>query len=266
MTVPTFKRVFRMGAKGSDVLAVKRTLRQLGYPKVSRTRMFGRAACSALKHFQHDHGLQADGVYGKQTHEKLATHFDRYSRWLYNRERPPVTDVTKLSRRQAALMLMHYYAEGRFHDDSGRDHEQIAATSEGLPVTNAIGQKVYLDPKMLQSLCFLIQKGYKIGTFALCSDHSYESALGHGGGHAVDISSINGVSVVASGTAAEQLTLQVMRVLHSGMPPGLTPWQLICDGSGGVHVQEISDLTIPGLWYYGPVTMSEHRNHIHNGY
>ena len=265
MMIPKFKRVLRMGAKGPDVAAVKRGLRATGYGKgLRKTRYFGQTMRDQIKHFQHAHGLPADGVYGEKTHEKLAPHFDPFARWLYKRAKVSATDVTKLNRRQAALRLLHYHSEGRYRDDSGGDLYQISATADGRPVRNQIGQYVYLDARMLQSLCFLIEKGYKIGTFAMCSDHFYESALGHGGGHAVDISSINGVSI--SGGGAEQLTLHVMTILHSGMPKSLQPWQLICDGCGYQHVQAISNLTIPGAWFYGSLTMSQHRNHIHNGY
>lgn len=264
MSIPKFKRVLRMGSKGPDVRAVKIGLKRVHKGAgLDRSRHFGRNLYGDLRVFQHSVGLHPDGVYGEKTHEKLAPHFTPFARWLYKRTKVPVTDVTRLNRVQAALRLLHYHAEGRYHDDSGGDLSQIAATADGHAVRNQIGQYVYLDSRMLQSLCFLIEKGYKIGTFAMCSDHPYESALGHGGGHAVDISSINGVSIASGGS--EQLTYDVAKLLHSGMPKGLTPWQLICDGCGYQHVPAISDLTIPGAWYYGSLTMSEHRNHIHNG-
>lgn len=260
-----FKRVLRMGSKGPDVRAVKIGLRRTGHGRgLSKDRHFGQHMRDRLKEFQHSAGLHADGVYGEKTHEKLAPHFTPFARWLYKRAKVPVTDVTKLSGPQAALRLLHYHAEGRYRDDSGRDLPQIVAASEGKPVRNGLGRYVYLDRRMLQALCYLIEKGYRIGTFAMCSDHFYESALGHGGGHAVDISSVNGMTVSAS--SSERAVLEAMQTLHSGMPAALKPWQLICDGCGYSHVPAISGLTIPGAWYYGAATMAQHRNHIHLGY
>lgn len=260
-----FKRVLRMGAKGPDVAAVKIGLRRAGHGRgLRKDRHFGQHMRARLKEYQHSVGLTADGVYGEKTHEHLRTHFTPFARWLYRRTKVQPTDVTKLSARQAALRLLHYHAEGRYRDDSGRDLAQVIASSEGLPVINAIGQRIYIDKRVFQALCLLIERGYRVGTFAFCSDHFYESALGHGGGHAVDISSIDGESVASS--VSEGKVLEVARLLNGRMPASLHPWQLICDGCGYEHVSAISAETIPGAWFYGATTMSQHRNHIHLGY
>jgi hypothetical protein len=117
----------------------------------------------------------------------------------------------------------------------------------------------------LQLLVWLIKdKHFKIGTYAICTDHHYDGPHGHSGGKAVDISSVNGTAVSSPG--GKQTTLELAKVLHSGTPSVLHPWQLICDGYGYQHDPAISACTIPSPGFYGYTTMSQHRNHVHVGY
>lgn len=262
MAIAPLKRVLRKGAKGLDVAAVHIGLRRAGHP-VKLGRYYTQHVSDQMKHFQHSVQLHADGVYGAETHAHLWPHFNRYARHLY-RLASADTDVRKLSRVQAAQKLEHYYAEHRYTPDRIEDLWQIRATAEGKSVRNWLGQYVYLDAKVLQALCFLIEHHQRIGTYALCSDHFFDGYHGHGGGHAVDISQIKGVEVTSS--AAKPLVLAVAHTLRSGMPKGLEPWQLICGGYANKFDPDITALTIPGAWFYGGTTMSQHRNHLHLGY
>jgi hypothetical protein len=50
----------------------------------------------AIRSVQHQHGLDADGIYGARTHAVVAPHFDSYAVWLYRhaavRHRNPYVD------------------------------------------------------------------------------------------------------------------------------------------------------------------------------
>lgn len=90
MSVPPlpFGRVFRLGAHGSDVKAVKRALARAGFGPgrlAGLTELFGPFSVIFLKRFQRKNHLPVDGVYGPATHHLLVPHFDAYSRSLYLR-------------------------------------------------------------------------------------------------------------------------------------------------------------------------------------
>lgn len=259
--VPFNGRILRMGDHGLDVAAVHIGLRRAG-ATVPVGRWFTRRVRSQLMLFQHTEKLHVDGVYGPTTHQHLSKHFNRYARTLY-RLSTTTQPVTKLSRVQAAQQLEHYYHEGRFHPDRISDLHQIVLTADGKAVPNWYGQQVYLDTKMLQALVFLIRT-HRVGTFAICSDHFFDGMHGHAGGHACDISWIDGVEVTSP--FARIKVLAVTKTLRNGMPKGLRPWQLICDGFANQHDNEISAQTILGAWEYGAATMAQHRNHVHYGF
>jgi hypothetical protein len=141
---------------------------------------------------------------------------------------------------------------------------QIDAAASGRAVWSQAGHWVFLDKRMLQALVELVERGFHIGCFAMCSDHPYDGPHGHAGGMAVDISSVNGVSVSSPGGRGP--TLNLATHLHHHMPATLHPWQLICDGYGYMHDSAISALTLPGATFYGYATMRAHRNHVHLGY
>lgn len=272
-----FRQVIRPGEKGKDVKAVKIAYRRMGVigsGGMAMTNRAGPAFGRVTRNFQRHHGLKVDGIYGKATHNHLARErrngihaFSAYAAMLYRTARlrhPVEPPAPKLSAQAAARKLKDFHAQGKLHDDSGRIMAQINLTAAGRPVWSAMGRYVHIDKRVLEALVELIEKGFHIGCFALCSDHHYDGPHGHSGGFAVDISSVNGISVVAPGGRAN--TLKCAEHLHHHMPTVLHPWQLICDGYGNMHDPAISALTIPGAAFYGYVTMSQHRNHIHLGY
>lgn len=265
-----FKQLIRPGQRGRDVRAVKRTMLRMGVSSsgaLGKTNKAGPAFVKCIKTVQKHHGLRVDGIYGKDTHKIIAPHFRAYDRFLYRtakRRGTHTVNVTSLSAQAAAKKLLQYHADGKYRADNGMDLLDLQRTAQGNPVWSQAGYWVHIDKRVLEALVFLIEKGYKIGTFAICSAHHYDGPHGHSGGHAVDISSINGISV-ASGSAGH-ITLEVAKLIHSGMPAGLHPWQEICDGFAYQHDPSIAACTIPSSGYYGYTTMSEHRNHIHLGY
>ena len=73
-----FRQLILPGDVGSDVLAVKRTLRRLdvvGSDSMTMTQKAGGAFVATLKRAQADAGLEIDGKYGRDTHDVIAPHF-----------------------------------------------------------------------------------------------------------------------------------------------------------------------------------------------
>jgi hypothetical protein len=277
MTIrPAFRQDIQPGQSGRDVKAVKIAYRRMGFEGAGAMVMNNRAGPAFVhvtRRFQFHHGVLVDGVYGRVTHDKLAglardgrRAFSPYAAMLYRtakiRVLPPPPEPN-LGTTAAALKLMHYYAAGKLRDDSGRDHEQIRRASLGEAVWSQAGVWVHLDRRILDALLYLIEQGHTVGTFAICSDHHFDSMLGHAGGHAVDISSFDGVSIAAHNARAKTLT--AAKLLHGFKAP-LNPWQEISGGYGYILDSEIMAETIPSPGFYGGVTMREHTNHIHLGY
>lgn len=266
-----FRQLIRPGQQGRDVLAVKDGMERMhvdGSGAMGKSNFAGPAFVRCVKTVQRHHGLPVDGVYGKATHKVVAPHFSAFDRWRYRtaklRHHHDAPVDVNMSAQAAAKRLITLHNEGKFHDDSGRIMAQIQATAQGKAVWSQMGRYVFIDKHVLNALVELVDRGFHVGCFAMCSDHPYDGPHGHAGGHAVDISSVNGVSIAAHNARAE--TLGLAEFLHGKMPKSLHPWQQICDGYGYVHDSAISNCTIPGAVFYGYTTMSQHRNHVHLGY
>jgi len=69
-----FTRTLKVGSKGTDVGILQKILKEKGYFPASQsiTGFFGRITENAVKAFQKANNLQADGIVGKMTREKLA--------------------------------------------------------------------------------------------------------------------------------------------------------------------------------------------------
>jgi hypothetical protein len=257
-----FKRTLHRGMQGRDVKGVKIALAHAGYGSklTLKTRGFGPAMFTQLKRFQKSSGLVADGIYGPTTHKTLTPHFTAYARWLYEGQK--VAPAVPGSAQAAAQRLLELHAQGKYRDDRGTELTQIQATAEGKTVTNAAGQKIHIDAKVMQVLVWLIDvKGFKLGTFALCSDHGFDSESGHAGGRAVDVSSIDGITVNAAAVKPA-----LLRLLHDLQTGPYRPWQLISGGYAGHEDPACLVLCIPSAPFYGEPTLSEHTNHVHVGY
>ena len=178
--------------------------------------------------------------------------------------RVPIGDRVSL-----AQQLLTYHELGVWRDDNGLGLEQIRNTAAGMMVTSpdpAVGH-CFLQADVLRSIVWLCGLGWKVGTFAWCSDHSSpDGAHGHQGGWAVDISSLNGVSINQNTDQCRKNVLAVMHLFNDAGAP-LHPRQLISGGYGNHRDMTLSALSIPEAdRYYGSTTMSEHCNHIHVGY
>ncbi len=65
------KTTVRNGSTGTDAKAVQTRLKELGYYQGKVDGKFGRASMNALKNFQTNNSLKADGIAGKDTYAKL---------------------------------------------------------------------------------------------------------------------------------------------------------------------------------------------------
>jgi hypothetical protein len=271
ITVVKFRQIIKPGNRGSDVRAVKRAIKKMnisGSGGLSTTNFAGTSFTACIRRVQRNNNLKADGIYGQATHKIIAPRFDTYGRLLYARakiRKPPIPATPPGDAQANAKKLLQYQKEGKYHADNSLELGQIKLTADGKAVWSQAGRWLHIDARVMKVLVWLIEQDYDIGTYAMCSDHHNDGPHGHSGGLAVDISSINGVAVVAQSAKSKELVTKVMNRLHNA-PAGIKPRQLICDGYGGMHNSTISNLTIPNASFYGYTTMSQHRNHIHVGY
>lgn len=259
------------GDQGSDVKAVKRAMvamKASGHENLKLDNVAGLTFVHVLDHELRMRGLPQDHKYGPKAHAIFAPHFDLYGISLYKkakiRDHTPKPDIVHESAQQAAKQLLELAREGRYHADNPGDLVDLQRTAAGLTVWSRGGRWVRLDPRPLRTLVWLIKThNYKIGTFALCSDHHFDGWRGHSGGFAVDISSINGASL--AGGSAHELTRAVAGTIRNG-GSSYRPWQLITAGTGYVYYNDLLSLCIPSSGFYGSDTLAGHRNHIHVGY
>src|SRR5215468_7473542 len=185
-----FKQPILPGDTGSDVEAVKNTLRRLGVKGSGSMNMSDRAGpafVAALKIAQRRFEVQTDGRYGKESHGVIAPHFDANDEALYKKavmrkHTPPPAPAGDAA--ASAKQLLELQAQGKYHADNFGDLADIQAAAAGRAVHSQSGQLVHIDARVFQILIHLIGLGHRIGTFAICSDHDFDSANGHSGGKA----------------------------------------------------------------------------------
>lgn len=272
MAVTPYRQPIWPGDVGRDVKAVKRGMQVMGITGsggLALTTRAGESYIKVLNRTLHQHGLPADGKYGPKAHAVIAPHFDLYGKMLYRTaairtHTPPFNP--SLPAQAAAKRLLVHAAAGRYHADNPGDLHDIRAAAAGQAVWSRGGYWVHIDRRPLDLLLWLIEvHDYRLGTYALCSDHHWDGPHGHSGGLATDISSINGHSIGGSGMHGATLTLA--KLIHQAPAP-LRPRQLICGGSGYIMYSDIMAQCIPSpaVAVYGYGTLLGHRNHIHAGY
>jgi hypothetical protein len=169
---------------------------------------------------------------------------------------------------ELAKKLLDYQSSGKYHCDNAGDCRDLQKVVNGQSLAGSDGcQAQTIDPKVLKLLLYMIENGnFKLGTYALCGDHGFDSPRGHSGGFSVDISSVNGVAVNQPNAKAE--TLKAAKFIH-GLSGELKPRQLITAGYGNtIYDDDLLNLEIPSSATFGGKggTNAEHRNHIHAGY
>lgn len=183
----------------------------------------------------------------------------------------PVTPSTANPQQLAQELLTHYNVDWFDLGPGPSEQQQVWQAAHGLKINGPIGP-VDIYYKVFAVLLWLIKdKGFDIGTFALCSDHGNDGSGGHAGGFAVDIAAINGVAINQNTQQAHDLTLKVAQLLHNIEGP-MRPRQLICAGYGYQRSQDLLALCLPNSSTFnyvdssGKNVLDEHTNHIHVGY
>lgn len=151
------------------------------------------------------------------------------------------------------------------------DGKSISCSSKACQAYQACHVKA-LDKRVLQVVIYLIDKGYKIGTYAFCRSHSDTGGV-HDDGLAVDISSIDGVALNTS--AAKKLALKVDKIIFN-LEGEIAPKQIITGGVGATREldpdftkynrisKDVSgQAAVDG---FGSDTIAGHTDHIHVGY
>lgn len=75
----TVKPTLRRGSRGDDVQELQETLIARGYDPGTPDGIYGKKTETAVKQFQRDNGLDADGVVGRKTWAALETEIALYN-------------------------------------------------------------------------------------------------------------------------------------------------------------------------------------------
>jgi hypothetical protein len=176
---------------------------------------------------------------------------------------------------ELAKKILDYRSSGQYSCDNPGDCADLQKIVNGQSLSGSSGcQAQTLDTKVLQLMLYIIENGkFKLGTYALCGDHSNDGPNGHSGGKAVDISTINGAALNQDTAQAGAEGLKMDQFLNN-LPAGLALNQQISYGYGGHYSQPMAALqqyngqlcNSSCVSIYGSTTESEHTNHIHAGY
>lgn len=139
-------KLFRKGSSGREVKDIQSRLVAAGFIEASSSDIadgsFGEATDRAVRAFQQDRGLIADGIVGPDTWRYLVEASRTFGcRFLYLRE-PPLRgdDVAELQRRLNSLGFYSGKEDGIFDQDTTLAVEQFQRNI-GLPVDGIVGTK-----------------------------------------------------------------------------------------------------------------------------
>lgn len=174
---------------------------------------------------------------------------------------------------ELAKKLLDYLGEGKYKCDNATDCQDLRMMAKGESIKGGVGCIAdKLDKKVLQMLIYLIDKGYQIGTYALCRSHSFNAGA-HPRGAGIDISSINGKSL--ADPASKSIALELNEVIFNA-PKEIKARQIITAGVGNTdsvdpafvkynRVEE-GDEGASAVAAFGTGTMHGHDEHIHIGF
>ncbi len=131
--------LLKRGSKGDEVMAIQTTLKELGYYTYSRTTgYYGSITEKAVKHFQKDNGIAADGILGKRTMALLKEQ-DKNSP---GKATVTVTNASKLA--VTKTMRTEAITTSALADLEATDSEatDLEATQTGVAETEATGTVV----------------------------------------------------------------------------------------------------------------------------
>jgi N-acetylmuramoyl-L-alanine amidase len=139
-------KLFKKGSSGREVRDIQSRLVAAGFldkeSEEIEKELFGPATDSALRAFQQQRGLIADGIVGSETWRSLVEASRVLgSRFIYLRE-PPFRgdDVSELQRRLNALGFYSGKEDGIFDDDAALAVEQFQRNL-GIPADGIVGTK-----------------------------------------------------------------------------------------------------------------------------
>lgn len=175
---------------------------------------------------------------------------------------------------QLAQKLLDYQSTGQYHCDNSGDCADLQKIVAGQSLAGSSGcQASTLDPRVLKLLLYIISNGYKVGTYALCGDHSFDSPQGHSGGFAVDISTVNDASLSQDTPRVASEGLKMNQFLNN-LPAELALRQQISYGYGEQYYQPMAALQQFGgklcgsscVSIYTLTVENQHKDHIHVGF
>ena len=185
------------------------------------------------------------------------------------------SQVQQGSASELAKKLLSYRSSHKYNCDNSGDCVDLQKMVDGQSLAGSGGcQAKALDPRVLQLLLYLIEVGnFRVGTYALCGDHGFDSPRGHSGGFAVDISSINGQAVNQDSQAAKMEALKMDKFLNA-LPAPLKLSQQISWGYGNHFDSQMAATQQYGgklcssscESIYTAAVEAQHTNHIHAGY
>jgi len=166
-----------------------------------------------------------------------------------------------------AKQLLTFAKTDQYVDRNGQQLDQIRKVARGENLPSQCGGSYPLDVRVLQLLVWLINAGYSIGTYALCSDHDCtvnrsSNPSRHSTGHAVDIEYVNGNGINTN--AAGPDTRNLAKIIRNSVPDEFRPIQMISGGFGNHRDDFCLKMTYGGN--YDGATLDDHTNHIHCGY
>lgn len=162
--------------------------------------------------------------------------------------------------RQVAARILEYHKNGRYRDDNGSQLSQLEKMAAGKKLLNQCGSKVYMDPRVLSFLLWLLDNSIMVGTFAFVEDH-YCNQGQHPLGQAVDISSLGEnlrwYPLNTPNVNARRLAMDVMQQARD-----FGAWDLICNGIGKTD-PAVQKLQIDNGKTRGGTWETDHIDHMH---
>jgi hypothetical protein len=130
-----FRQLILPGDVGSDVLAVKHTLRRMGVDgndAMTMNNKAGPAYVATLRNAQANAGLIANGKYRRDTHAIIAPHFTSADEELYGRAtiRRPQPEVVSGDAATNARKLLEFQAQGKYRADNPGDCRDTACDQQ----------------------------------------------------------------------------------------------------------------------------------------
>jgi hypothetical protein len=122
-----FVRPLQLGARGNDVVAIKRALKRAGARTYKlNSPIFGAILRRDLKRFQKKNGLPVTGKYNKATHLALVKYFDNYGVWLLLHTPKPKnhTKVEDMRQHIVAAAVLGYNNRYSIHYTQGPSRMQ----------------------------------------------------------------------------------------------------------------------------------------------